>query len=64
MWIVCAVLTACGVFPEDSNVYGYAGRTDLKADNLRDSPWISFPYPGKVVLLVFVRHVDFLEVDV
>lgn len=53
MWVVCAILTACGVFPEDSNVYGYAGRTDLKADNLRDSPWISFPYPGQWGLITF-----------
>lgn len=47
MWIICAILTACDVFPSDSSVYGYAARTDLKTDNLKNTPWISFPYPGQ-----------------
>ncbi|KAJ8047237.1 Solute carrier family 23 member 1 [Holothuria leucospilota] len=46
MWIICAILTACDVFPSDSSVYGYAARTDLKTENLKNSPWISFPYPA------------------
>ncbi|KAJ8047233.1 Solute carrier family 23 member 1 [Holothuria leucospilota] len=46
MWIICVILTVCDVFPSDSSVYGYAARTDLKTENLKNSPWISFPYPA------------------
>ncbi|KAJ8047241.1 Solute carrier family 23 member 1 [Holothuria leucospilota] len=57
MWVICAILTTCGVFPEDGNTYGYEARTDLKAKNLRDSAWISFPYPGNTEILVASRVV-------
>lgn len=47
MWFVCLILTVAGVFPEDPNTYGYAARVDTKSDNLKNTPWFSFPYPGK-----------------
>ncbi|KAJ8047243.1 Solute carrier family 23 member 2 [Holothuria leucospilota] len=47
MWVLCVVLTFVGVFPEDSNAYGYAARVDTELQNLIQSPWISLPYPGQ-----------------
>ncbi|PIK40744.1 hypothetical protein BSL78_22406 [Apostichopus japonicus] len=44
-WVVCGVLTAFGVFPDDPDAYGYQARTDINSDALKNSPWFIFPYP-------------------
>ncbi|XP_071816749.1 solute carrier family 23 member 1-like isoform X2 [Apostichopus japonicus] len=46
-WVVCGVLTAFGVFPDDPDAYGYQARTDINSDALKNSPWFIFPYPGQ-----------------
>ncbi|XP_063608140.1 solute carrier family 23 member 2-like [Penaeus indicus] len=41
-WGFCGILTASGVFPEESKA-----RTDLTTDLLNNSPWFRIPYPGQ-----------------
>ncbi|OWF41416.1 solute carrier family 23 member 1-like isoform X2 [Mizuhopecten yessoensis] len=53
MWLLCYILTITDVFPVDKTAYGYDARTDLRTEILHESPWFSFPYPGKFGLPVF-----------
>lgn len=46
-WLVCLILTATDVFPNDPNKWGYAARTDVKINVLREAKWFRVPYPGK-----------------
>ncbi|CAD5112311.1 DgyrCDS1537 [Dimorphilus gyrociliatus] len=46
-WILCAILTATDVFPNDKDKWGYAARTDTKIDVLTNTKWFRFPYPGQ-----------------
>lgn len=41
MWVVCAILTATGILPEEN-----LARTDSKLKILHEAPWFNFPYPG------------------
>ncbi|XP_059471027.1 solute carrier family 23 member 2 [Neocloeon triangulifer] len=42
MWIVCGLLTATGILPEEN-----LARTDSKLKILQEAPWFHFPYPGQ-----------------
>ncbi|KAJ8313819.1 hypothetical protein KUTeg_008380 [Tegillarca granosa] len=44
-WLICAILTVAGAFPDDKS-WGYEARTDIKTDVIRDALWFRFPYPG------------------
>lgn len=46
MWLVCALLTATGILPEEN-----LARTDSKLTILQEAPWFNFPYPGLIFLL-------------
>ncbi|XP_042871312.1 solute carrier family 23 member 2-like [Penaeus japonicus] len=41
-WVLCAVLTSAGVFPEGSKA-----RSDASAGLIASSPWFRIPYPGQ-----------------
>ncbi|KAJ8313827.1 hypothetical protein KUTeg_008388 [Tegillarca granosa] len=45
-WLICAILTVAGAFPDDKS-WGYEARTDIKTDVIRDALWFRFPYPGQ-----------------
>ncbi len=45
-WILCAILTATDVFPNDPSKLSYRARTDAKLDVLHDASWFFLPYPG------------------
>ena len=51
-WLVCLILTVTDVFPNDPNKTGYAARTDVKINVLKESEWFRFPYPGTVKSLL------------
>ncbi|GAB6023966.1 hypothetical protein CHUAL_008695 [Chamberlinius hualienensis] len=42
MWIVCLILTATNVFPENNTA-----RTDSANTIINHTPWFKFPYPGQ-----------------
>lgn len=46
-WVICAILTATDVLPNDPNKWGYSARTDIQIDVLQKSKWFRFPYPGQ-----------------
>ncbi len=46
-WVLAGILTAAGVFTDDTEEIGYMARTDTRLDALRDAPWFYFPYPGE-----------------
>ncbi|XP_060073951.1 solute carrier family 23 member 1-like isoform X2 [Ylistrum balloti] len=46
-WILCAILTLAGVFPDDPKEPSYNARTDRGGDIISISPWFYFPYPGQ-----------------
>ena len=46
VWIVCAILTAAGVFTDDQKNPQYRARTDARFDVLQKVPWFRVPYPG------------------
>ncbi|XP_053374414.1 solute carrier family 23 member 2-like isoform X2 [Mercenaria mercenaria] len=46
-WIICAILTATDVLPDDPKQWGYSARTDIQSDVLSKSKWFRFPYPGQ-----------------
>eukprot|EP00057_Strongylocentrotus_purpuratus_P030948 XP_783160.3 PREDICTED: solute carrier family 23 member 1-like [Strongylocentrotus purpuratus] len=46
-WVVCYILTATDVFPDDENAIGYTARTDIKSAQLRETPWFYLPLPGQ-----------------
>ena len=50
MWIVCYILTATNVFPQDENTHGYWARTDVRMDAIYYSAWFRVPYPCTVIL--------------
>ena len=45
-WTLCVILTVAGVFPDETNAWGYRARTDIKTDVLYEATWFRFPYPG------------------
>jgi len=45
VWLLCAVLTATDVIPNDPHYWAYYTRTDTKSYVLYASPWFSLPYP-------------------
>jgi hypothetical protein len=47
-WVICAILTATDVLPNDPNKWGYSARTDIQIDVLQKSKWFRFPYPGEL----------------
>ena len=47
-WVICAILTAFNVFPDDPNEWGSAANTNIRLDVLHNAPWFRFPYPGQV----------------
>ena len=51
-WLICVILTAADVFPDDPNAYGYAARTDTNVKVLREAPWFAVPHPGTVVIIL------------
>ena len=53
-WLVCLILTVTDVFPNDPNKTGYAARTDVKINVLKESEWFRFPYPGTVKSLLLM----------
>ncbi|XP_034031972.1 solute carrier family 23 member 1-like [Thalassophryne amazonica] len=46
-WLVCFLLTTFEMLPSKSDEYGFAARTDLRLDAVKNSPWIHIPYPGQ-----------------
>jgi len=46
-WIVCAIVTAAGGFPDDPKHHNYLARTDARTIVLQEAKWFRFPYPGK-----------------
>nr|KAG5714313.1 hypothetical protein BaRGS_018530 [Batillaria attramentaria] len=47
MWILCAVLTATNVFPDNPDHSLYFSRTDAKISIVQQSPWFQFTYPAQ-----------------
>ncbi|WAR17070.1 S23A2-like protein [Mya arenaria] len=45
--IICSILTATNVLPDDKEKWGYLARTDTSLDVLSKSKWVNFPYPGQ-----------------
>ena len=45
MWGLSAILTLCGVFPDDPDEIGYGARFDAKTDAIEQSTWLRVPYP-------------------
>lgn len=45
-WILCIILTAAGVFPDDPNAVGFRARSDVRLDALQQAAWFYVPYPG------------------
>ncbi|NXJ91111.1 S23A1 protein, partial [Corythaixoides concolor] len=45
VWLLCYVLTRTGVFPSQSDAYGYKARTDARGEILSVAPWFRVPYP-------------------
>ncbi|XP_053741705.1 xan_ur_permease domain-containing protein isoform X1 [Synchiropus splendidus] len=48
-WLICYILTVYDVFPSEPDKYGYLARTDVKGDVMAQAPWLTFPYPGKIL---------------
>ncbi|KAK3753040.1 hypothetical protein QZH41_008770 [Actinostola sp. cb2023] len=46
-WLVCAIITAAGGFPDDPKHPNYLARTDARTIVLREAKWFRFPYPGQ-----------------
>ncbi|GFO49748.1 solute carrier family 23 member 1 [Plakobranchus ocellatus] len=46
-WLICLILTAAGVFPDDPTHWSYRARTDSETSVLRDAKWLHIPYPGQ-----------------
>ncbi|XP_015764726.1 PREDICTED: solute carrier family 23 member 2-like [Acropora digitifera] len=46
-WIICAIITAAGGFPNDSKIPQYKARTDARIAVLKEAKWFRFPYPGQ-----------------
>ena len=44
-WVISAIITAAGGFPE-----GSLARTDSRLDVLNQAEWIRIPYPGNQVV--------------
>ncbi|XP_025095626.1 solute carrier family 23 member 2-like [Pomacea canaliculata] len=47
MWVVSAILTVAGVFPNDPTNAMFYSRTDAKNEIIRSTPWLQFVYPGQ-----------------
>ena len=47
-WILCAILTAYDVFPNDPTHISYNARSDARLNVIYDNPWFTFPYPGDI----------------
>lgn len=65
-WGICAILTTIDVLASDPKAWGYAARTDVRADVLQKASWFRFPYPGKTDLLQYQDVILFesLKIDV
>ncbi|XP_048585368.1 solute carrier family 23 member 1-like [Nematostella vectensis] len=46
-WMICAIVTAAGGFPDDPKNPNFLARTDARTIVLRESKWFRFPYPGQ-----------------
>ncbi|XP_077992050.1 solute carrier family 23 member 1-like isoform X2 [Glandiceps talaboti] len=46
-WVVCVILTATNVFPNDKDHHNYNARTDARIRVLEEAPWFWFPLPGQ-----------------
>ncbi|XP_060570875.1 solute carrier family 23 member 2-like [Ruditapes philippinarum] len=46
-WLLCGILTASGVFPDDPDRLSYRARTDVRNEIIFASPWFYVPYPGQ-----------------
>ncbi|EDO49567.1 predicted protein, partial [Nematostella vectensis] len=46
-WVICAIITAAGGFPDDPKNPNFLARTDARTIVLRESNWFRFPYPGQ-----------------
>ncbi|XP_001641628.2 solute carrier family 23 member 1 [Nematostella vectensis] len=46
-WVICAIVTAAGGFPDDPKHPNFLARTDARTIVLRESNWFRFPYPGQ-----------------
>lgn len=51
-WIVCAIVTAAGGFPDDPKSPQYLARTDARTQVLSEASWFRFPYPGKITSFI------------
>ena len=47
VWSVAAILTACGVFPDDPDNIAYLARTDARIAVVQSTPWLLITYPGR-----------------
>ncbi|XP_053407706.1 solute carrier family 23 member 2-like [Mercenaria mercenaria] len=46
-WLVCGILTATSVLPDDPDQLSYRARTDIRDGIIHASPWFYIPYPGQ-----------------
>ncbi|XP_052796345.1 solute carrier family 23 member 1-like isoform X2 [Mya arenaria] len=46
-WLICGLLTAYDVFPNDPTSPSFNARTDARSDIIYTNPWIATPYPGQ-----------------
>ncbi|EDO49566.1 predicted protein, partial [Nematostella vectensis] len=46
-WVICAIITAAGGFPDNPKHPNFFARTDARTIVLRESNWFRFPYPGQ-----------------
>ncbi|EDO33581.1 predicted protein [Nematostella vectensis] len=44
-WVICAIITAAGGFPDDPKHPNFFARTDARTIVLQESNWFRFPYP-------------------
>ncbi|XP_078347816.1 solute carrier family 23 member 2-like [Oculina patagonica] len=47
MWMICAIVTAAGGFPDDPSNPQYKARTDARIEVLKEAKWFRVPYPGQ-----------------
>ncbi|XP_048580199.1 solute carrier family 23 member 1 isoform X2 [Nematostella vectensis] len=46
-WIICAIITVAGGFPDDPSNPGYKARTDARTIVLSQAEWFRFPLPAQ-----------------
>ncbi|WAQ99328.1 S23A1-like protein [Mya arenaria] len=51
-WLICGLLTAYDVFPNDPTSPSFNARTDARSDIIYTNPWIATPYPATLISIL------------